>query len=662
MQAGALGAFALALTVGTLAAAGAPVRDEAAIAEVASGKRTDAKAAWWGFDPADATAALQSAIRSGARRIIVENLGSPWIVDRIQLASDQQILFENGVVVQAKSGVFRGKTDSLFSATHVSNLALTGPGATFRMWKADYVAPGYEKSEWRHALAIRSCANVRIDGLTIEESGGDGIYLGAARRGETNKGVEIRDVVLRNHHRQGISVISAEDLLIERCALLDTAGTAPQSGIDFEPNDPEDRLVNVVMRDCRSENNGGQAYQFYLRQLKRSTPPLSIRLERCTAKGCKQSVNFATGNAEADAVRGRVEFIDCRFDDAVGEAIEIRQKPAAGCAMRFVNCTINAPAAAQPSLAPVTFGAVPGNSEDIGGVEFVNCAIADPIDRPPLAFVDSTGELRLSAVSGGLAVTHDGRTTRHELTAALLGSWFPPSSVRRFSKLKPNLAELVPVDRSTTQGAVRARVRDTADWVIWAEAGREVRFTVGIQPVGKQEVRAVPVACVSPSGQPVEFLGEGSAAERTYVFRANESGAHHLTANPGSLTAELLAVNAPAALLGDGRPIHLVGTTGEFALWVPRDIRAFAVKLAGGGGTERVKAALFDPAGKLIAEKDDIDRAAQLAVDLPEPSAGAAWKLRIARPSHGVLEDYTVELQAIPALLSSSAAALLRPR
>lgn len=38
-----------------------------AIDAVKSGKRRDANAAWWGFDPEDATENLQAALDSGAR-------------------------------------------------------------------------------------------------------------------------------------------------------------------------------------------------------------------------------------------------------------------------------------------------------------------------------------------------------------------------------------------------------------------------------------------------------------------------------------------------------------------------------------------------------------------------------------------------------------------
>lgn len=65
-----------------------------AIKELASGKRKVASASWWGFSPAGSTAALQAAINSGAKKLIVENMGAPWIVDKLQLARATQRLRE----------------------------------------------------------------------------------------------------------------------------------------------------------------------------------------------------------------------------------------------------------------------------------------------------------------------------------------------------------------------------------------------------------------------------------------------------------------------------------------------------------------------------------------------------------------------------------------
>jgi len=101
-------AVLLAASNAALPAAAPAVPNTQAIAEVAAGKRTAARASWWGFDPADSTAALQAAINSGARKLIVEDMGAPWITGKLTLASDLEIVFEKGVIVQAKRGAFRG--------------------------------------------------------------------------------------------------------------------------------------------------------------------------------------------------------------------------------------------------------------------------------------------------------------------------------------------------------------------------------------------------------------------------------------------------------------------------------------------------------------------------------------------------------------------------
>src|SRR5690606_32194489 len=83
--------------------------DTAKIAQVKAGTLHTANASWWGFDQNDATACLQNAIDSGVSTLIVDNTGSDWIVNKpIQLASHQKIIFQDGVVIQAKKGAFKG--------------------------------------------------------------------------------------------------------------------------------------------------------------------------------------------------------------------------------------------------------------------------------------------------------------------------------------------------------------------------------------------------------------------------------------------------------------------------------------------------------------------------------------------------------------------------
>ena len=262
--------------------------DLRAVAEVTAGRLDRADAAWWGFDPADATAALQAAIDSGAPVVVVPAAPSPWVVGPLRLRSNLELVLEEGAVIEARAGAFLGRAENLLKGDGVENVTIRGYGATLRMRKADYTGPPYEKSQWRHAISLVSARRVRILGLRIESSGGDGIYLGSSRDRTLPpycEDVHIKDVTLLDHHRQGISVISARRLLIEDTIMANTRGTAPRAGIDFEPNQPHEELTDCVLRRCTLVDNAGAGLQVFLRKLDETSLPVSISVEDCVIRG-----------------------------------------------------------------------------------------------------------------------------------------------------------------------------------------------------------------------------------------------------------------------------------------------------------------------------------------------------------------------------------------
>lgn len=227
------------------------------VALVKAGKLKEARADWWGFDSNDATKCLQTAIDSGVAKLVIPNMGKPWIVHPIALAGDQEITLEPGTVVEAIRGGFKGRNDALFAARGRKNIVIRGYEAALRMHKPDYQDTNrYEKAEWRHTLTLLSCENVKILGLLLQSSGGDGIYAGNCREPLNYcKDIVIKDCVIDDHHRQGISVISVVNLLVENCVIKNTKGTPPGAGIDFEPNAAYERLFNITVRNCVFENN-----------------------------------------------------------------------------------------------------------------------------------------------------------------------------------------------------------------------------------------------------------------------------------------------------------------------------------------------------------------------------------------------------------------------
>jgi hypothetical protein len=239
-------------------------------------------AAWWGFDQADGTRSLQAAFDSGARTILVPYMGSPWIVSRtLDIRSGSEILLEPGVVLLAAAGAFRETGESLLRSADTRDFSLLGYGAAIRMRKRDYQAAPYEPGQWRHGITLRGVSHALIAGVSIESSGGDGVYIGTSSH-QASEDLVLRDLDIVDNHRQGISVISARGLLIENCLIAGTSGTRPMAGIDFEPNANDPGFQDCVVSNCRIEHNAGYGILLVLKNLDADSAPVSIQLRGCS--------------------------------------------------------------------------------------------------------------------------------------------------------------------------------------------------------------------------------------------------------------------------------------------------------------------------------------------------------------------------------------------
>lgn len=109
--------------------------------------------------------------------------------------------------------------------------------------------------EWGMGIDIKGSSSIRISNITISNCWGDGVYIGGW------KGVPSTDVTLDNvsslgNRRQGLSITSGHRILVANSRFIGTSGTAPQAGIDLEPNKGES-VSNVTIRNCVASNNAG---------------------------------------------------------------------------------------------------------------------------------------------------------------------------------------------------------------------------------------------------------------------------------------------------------------------------------------------------------------------------------------------------------------------
>jgi hypothetical protein len=655
-------------TVGALSVAtpsqGQTAPDAAKVAEVTAGRLAEARASWWGVDPADATAALQAAIDSKVPKLTIDNVGKPWVVTPLRLVSNQEIVFEEGVELLAKAGEFKGTNDSLLSAANCRNITLRGYKATVRMRRADYDNPAlYKRAEWRHCLSIRSCSNVKVLGLTLAESGGDGIYLGTATQWVTNKDILIKDVVCDRNYRQGISVITAENLLIENTVLRDTAGTAPQAGIDFEPNHPQERLVNCVMRNCLSQGNGSYAYVLYVRPLDATSMPMSVRLENCGAVGNGGGAfGLTTGDTPDLAVDGTVELVNCVFESARSPLLSVA-KPANRCRLTVTDCQLLGDQDAPPQPAPVVLGSGQEAQDPVGGVAFRRCVIRDPVERAPLTYVDRGGGVPIHEITGDLIVERDGQRSEVALTAEVLAKWLPVTAMKAYPRVSLEGLSLKPAGTTTPETCAFgfAQVRSYGEFLLYASAGDQVSLGGSFDQVGRYAGGMALVTVTGPAGEAVTKAEVPFQQQSNVAFTAPASGVYRITVEAGPNRFSFKTSTHPLCLLEGKGPIRLIYSAGEYFFRVPKGTTEFGIRVAGEGMGEAIRAQLVNPGGAVVQEVDNVLQTHQFEVALPAPSAGETWSLRLSKPTAVTWEDHSVGLRGVLPLLAPSREALLVP-
>jgi hypothetical protein len=374
-----------------------------------------ARASCFGFDATDSTSILQTAFASGASLLTIDDAGNqlPWVVTPLLLenVTDMVVVVEPGVTILAKEGAFHGGGDCLLLLRNCHNVTLTGgaaavdgaagaaapPRGTLKMRREDYADPAkYTKAEWRMAIRLDETAhNITISNLHITESGGDGIFVFGASN------VLISGCFVDKHYRQGLSIISARGVLVERCVFADTNGTEPAAGIDIEPDasihGARPELSNVTIRDCSCRGNAGGGLLMNLAALNSSTPPISISIQNLTVDGQMQhGPGLTIGNVKH--VVGNISISNSRVRNTRGCGLAIYKKEAAGAFARLSNLQLSNVAVGYPPR--------PGHSKPHAGCDPTGaCA--------PILLIGGTDAHNAPAAANG-GIVFDGPCVVHD--------------------------------------------------------------------------------------------------------------------------------------------------------------------------------------------------------------------------------------------------------
>lgn len=621
----------------------------------------EVKVSQFGYDAADSTRFLQAALDSGARRIVVDRKEGPWVTLPLVARSNQEIVFEDGVELQAKRGAFMGLRETLLTVANVTNVTLRGLGAggTLRMHKKDYQKPPYPRSQWRHALRIFSVRNVLVENMRFVSSGGDGIVVSESVEGGAPPcDVTIRNCVSDGNHRQGMSVISAKNLLVENCVFRNTSGTPPQAGVDIEPDSNTHHLVDVVFRNCMTTNNAGKGLELYLQKLDSSSSPVSVLFDGCSSIGDYTAAAVHGGcTREESFPKGLVEYRNCSLLSAKGYGLYVSASPASAFDVLFDGCTVS------NASRDVRFESAMPRQGITDGVTLRNLKVYQPKDRDWF----STGGMgpgpSPSRVTGNVEIVKpDGRRehvvldrewTRRHMPAINGGIALPPHEGF------PDLTAVEVIDRAPGRMVDVSPVEFGKGMRLLFYMERPGRALFASRQVTRSREQKPPtghynIYRLKPDGSRGRSwrLAASGCKTREFGFNAAKAGFYELEMSLGETTRFLLdRSSVPVAATTARRKRVMLSGHGAapFSLWFTKRKGAACTAVASGSAYYGFAASLFGPTGSKIVGSDGKD--ITFYANVPASSPEGLCRIDFSKGVRGVYDWIYVDLYGAPPFL-----------
>nr|DAW90354.1 MAG TPA: K5 LYASE [Caudoviricetes sp.] len=181
--------------------------------------------------PSMTVAQINDKIKNGGTILIKSGDYYLTSSESIEVKDNSHVIFEDGAVLRQQT--VNATHYEMIDLRHVKNITLERPVCIGER-------PLHEGTdgEWGHGIAVHDCKNVTILDARVEETWGDGIYIGLPYNESyqyKNDNIKIIRPIIKHCSRNGISVTSSLDVLIDSPYIYKVDRTAPQSGIDIEP-------------------------------------------------------------------------------------------------------------------------------------------------------------------------------------------------------------------------------------------------------------------------------------------------------------------------------------------------------------------------------------------------------------------------------------------
>lgn len=142
---------------------------------------------------------------------------------------------------------------------HASVFTITGDHVTIKGPTVDGHRDDFAAAtEHRHGLYLAGASDVTLRDVTLYGNKGDGLHVAGVWGvpGSATEGLYADNLQCLDNHRNGASIISLVDGYFTGCRFNRTSGTAPEAGVDVEPNTIDDVIDAVRFEGCWFLDNG----------------------------------------------------------------------------------------------------------------------------------------------------------------------------------------------------------------------------------------------------------------------------------------------------------------------------------------------------------------------------------------------------------------------
>ena len=208
----------------------------------------------------DDTAAIQAAINAlPSTGGTVEIPAGTYMINALQainLRSHTRLLLDTGATLQAIPN--SAERYWIVKARNLNNVEITGGSIV-----GDRTQHLGTTGEWGYGVNIAGSSYVYVHDISVSNCWGDGLAVGAAVNSTStvpSYSVTFNNVKSDNNRRQGLSVLPATQVYVVNSSFTGSNGTAPQSGIDVEPQ-TQGTAMQVRLENVTLANNMGNGLE-----------------------------------------------------------------------------------------------------------------------------------------------------------------------------------------------------------------------------------------------------------------------------------------------------------------------------------------------------------------------------------------------------------------